>query len=38
MLCIRLPCYDDSDNDKDGAMRTTTWTNTMTKMIMWDCS
>ena len=38
MLCIRLLCYDDSDDDKDGAMRTTTWTNTMTKMIMWHCS
>ena len=40
MLCNSLLCYDDGDNDKDGAMRTTTGTKTMTKMIiiMWDCS
>ena len=34
----RLLCYDDSDNDKDGAMTTTTWSNTVTKMLMWHCS
>ena len=37
MFCNRLLCYHDGDNDKDGAM-TTTWTKTMTKMIMWHCS
>ena len=38
MLCNSLLCYDDGDNDKDGAMRTTTGTKTMTKMILWHCS
>ena len=39
MLCNRLLCYHDGDNDKDGgAMRMTTWTKTMTKMIMWHGS
>ena len=38
MLYNRLLCYHDGDNGKDGAMRTTTWTKTMTRMIMWHCT
>ena len=38
MLCNRLLCYHSGDNDKDGAMRATTWRKTMTKMIMWHGS
>ena len=31
MFCNRLLCYHDGDNDKDGAMTTTTWTKTIMK-------